>query len=114
MTDLLARLKDVARSGGGLDARCPAHADEHNSLSIDHRDGRWLINCHAGCAFRRSSMQLGSRLPSCLTRTTGQGARSSPSTTAQPRNRTRSLIEPDLHLEPEQSTAGEQRHRADP
>lgn len=49
MTDLLARLNGVSRSGDGWTARCPAHEDRHNSLSIHKRDGRWLIKCHAGC-----------------------------------------------------------------
>lgn len=37
MTDVLARLKNVVRSGEGWTARCPAHSDGRNSLSIDHR-----------------------------------------------------------------------------
>jgi hypothetical protein len=49
MTDLLALLKAVGRSGDGWTARCPAHDDGHNSLTIHHRDGRWLLKCHAGC-----------------------------------------------------------------
>jgi hypothetical protein len=49
MTDLLARLKGVEPSGDGWTARCPAHEDRHNSLSVHHRDGRWLVKCHAGC-----------------------------------------------------------------
>lgn len=53
MTDLLAQLKGVARSGDGWTARCPAHADRHNSLSIRHRDGRWLLKCHAGCGWQQ-------------------------------------------------------------
>jgi hypothetical protein len=52
MTDLLAQLKGVARSGDGWTARCPAHDDRHNSLSIHHRDGRWLLKCHAGCGWQ--------------------------------------------------------------
>jgi hypothetical protein len=42
----------VARSGDGWTARCPAHDDRHNSLSIHHRDGRWLLRCHAGCGWQ--------------------------------------------------------------
>jgi hypothetical protein len=53
MTDLLALLKGVVRSGDGWTARCPAHDDQHNSLSIHHRDGRWLLRCHAGCDWWR-------------------------------------------------------------
>lgn len=33
-------------------ARCPAHDDQHPSLSIsDGRDGRLLVHCHKGCQF---------------------------------------------------------------
>jgi hypothetical protein len=49
MTDLLAHLEGVRSSGDGWTARCPAHSDRHNSLNIHHRDGRWLLKCHAGC-----------------------------------------------------------------
>jgi putative DNA primase/helicase len=51
MSNLLAFLKNVARSGEGWSSRCPAHDDNRNSLSIDHRNGRWLIYCHAGCGW---------------------------------------------------------------
>src|SRR5260370_27954879 len=30
-------------------ARCPAHDDRNPSLSINQRDGKWLLHCHAGC-----------------------------------------------------------------
>ncbi|MCD4512792.1 toprim domain-containing protein [Brucella pseudogrignonensis] len=34
-------------------ARCPAHDDQHPSLSLsDGSDGRLLLRCHAGCGFR--------------------------------------------------------------
>ncbi len=59
MTDLLARLKNVVRNGDGWTARCPAHDDQRNSLSIHHRDGRWLLNCHAGCGFKKIIGALG-------------------------------------------------------
>jgi hypothetical protein len=52
MTDPLPLLKGVARSGDGWTARCPAHDDGHNSLSIHHGDGRWLLKCHAGCEWQ--------------------------------------------------------------
>lgn len=52
MTDLLNRLDNVRPSGDGWTARCPAHADQHSSLSVDCRDGRWLLKCHAGCDWR--------------------------------------------------------------
>jgi hypothetical protein len=52
MADLLTHFKGVARNGRGWTARCPAHGDRRNSLSIRYRDGRWLLKCHAGCDWR--------------------------------------------------------------
>jgi hypothetical protein len=58
MTDLLARLNGLSSSGDGWTARCPAHEDRHASLSIQNRDGRWLIkwlhrDCQAAWAAER-------------------------------------------------------------
>ncbi len=48
--DLLGRLEGVRPSGEGWVARCPAHDDQHASLSVGQGDdGRWLLHCHAGC-----------------------------------------------------------------
>jgi hypothetical protein len=42
----------VQRVGDGFTARCPAHEDDCNSLSIgEGRDGKILFRCHAGCTF---------------------------------------------------------------
>src|SRR3954449_1440367 len=49
MTDLLTRLGGIRKTATGWTARCPAHDDKQNSLSIHHRDGKWLLKCHAGC-----------------------------------------------------------------
>jgi hypothetical protein len=59
VTDLLARLNGAVRGGDGWTARCPAHNDRHNSLSVHHRDGRWLLKCHAGCAWQAVVAALG-------------------------------------------------------
>lgn len=49
--ELLCRLEGVRRSGEGWIARCPAHDDHRQSLSLGvGDDGRVLLNCHAGCA----------------------------------------------------------------
>ena len=47
---IIDKLKSVKKSANGWEAQCPAHGDKHSSLSIAHRDGRWLLNCHAGCS----------------------------------------------------------------
>lgn len=46
---LLAKLENVRRKGSGWMARCPAHADRANSLSIDLDAGKVLLKCFAGC-----------------------------------------------------------------
>jgi hypothetical protein len=46
---LLSRLSNVRPGRQGWSARCPAHDDRHNSLSIAERAGRVLLHCHAGC-----------------------------------------------------------------
>ena len=52
MTDIFAKLHGVRRSGDGWTARCPAHHDIENSLSIHRRNDKWLLWCHAGCGWR--------------------------------------------------------------
>ncbi len=50
LADVLSQLKKVKRGGSGYVALCPAHADDNPSLSISEgKDGRVLLNCHAGC-----------------------------------------------------------------
>jgi putative DNA primase/helicase len=48
----LARNLKAKRSGPGWIARCPAHEDHRESLSIGEGEaGRLLLNCFAGCSF---------------------------------------------------------------
>ncbi len=47
---VLEKLDGVRSSGDTTMARCPAHEDRHQSLSISSGDdGRVLLFCHAGC-----------------------------------------------------------------
>lgn len=47
---VLAKLEGVRPCGDGYAALCPAHNDQHPSLSIRAgNDGRVLLHCHAGC-----------------------------------------------------------------
>lgn len=47
---ILQRLQNVRKAGSGWTARCTAHDDRRNSLSISiGDDGRTLVHCHAGC-----------------------------------------------------------------
>jgi len=48
--EFFSRLQGLKQSGQGWLARCPAHDDQHQSLSVNiGDDGRILIKCHAGC-----------------------------------------------------------------
>jgi len=47
---LLSGLKGAKPSGSGWTAKCPAHDDRRQSLSLrEGDDGRALLTCHAGC-----------------------------------------------------------------
>lgn len=59
MIDLIARLNGVRRSGDGWTARCPAHEDANNSLSVSRGDRAWLLHCHAGCGWSMVVQKLG-------------------------------------------------------
>ena len=49
---VLSRLENVIETSSGWTARCPAHDDSMNSLSVgEGSDGRALVHCHAGCEF---------------------------------------------------------------
>lgn len=63
VADLLAKLAQVRRAGTGWTARCPAHDDRENSLSIgEGRDGRVLVKCFAGCDAAAIVAALGLKL----------------------------------------------------
>jgi putative DNA primase/helicase len=59
MVDILGRLKSVRRSGKGWTARCAADQDKQVSVSVNHRDGKWLLKRHAGCGFDTIVAALG-------------------------------------------------------
>ena len=47
---VLDRLDGVRKTPQGWSARCPAHEDHRNSLSVaEGMDGRVLLYCFAGC-----------------------------------------------------------------
>lgn len=49
--DVLSRLQGIRKAGDGWVARCPAHDDRRQSLSVGTGEGdRVLLKCHAGCS----------------------------------------------------------------
>jgi hypothetical protein len=60
---ILDMLKGVEKNAkGDWSAKCPAHDDKHSSLSVTHRDGRWLIYCHADCSVDAIVSALGIKI----------------------------------------------------
>lgn len=58
--DILSRLQNVRGGHGQWTARCPAHDDRQNSLSVgEGEDGRVLLHCHAGCDIEKIIAALG-------------------------------------------------------
>ncbi len=56
-------LSGLKRSGSEWAARCPAHDDQHQSLTIREKDdGRVLVHCHAGCTPIQIVTALGLRI----------------------------------------------------
>lgn len=50
LDEFVARLENLRKAGHGWGARCPAHVDRANSLSVaTGTDGRLLVHCFAGC-----------------------------------------------------------------
>jgi len=92
MVDLLARLKGVRRSGKGCTAQCPAHEDRQNSLSVHHRDGKWLLKCHAGCTWEAIIAAIGVEPSDLFDPSEGKGA-------SHPRNNRATAQLPGLTLD---------------
>ena len=58
--DILSRLQGVKGGGGQWSARCPAHDDKRQSLSISQgKDGQVLLKCHTGCTVESITSALG-------------------------------------------------------
>jgi len=92
MADIIALLKGVRRSGKGWTAKCPAHEDRQNSLSIQHRDGKWLLKCHAGCTWEAIIAAIGVAPSDLFDRGEGEGA-------SHPRNNRATAQLPGLTLD---------------
>jgi hypothetical protein len=61
--EFLGRLERVKRSGKGWTARCPAHEDQHASLSVSEGDDdRVLVHCFAGCTAGEIVAAMGLRM----------------------------------------------------
>jgi len=51
LQDILKRLNNVKKDNNGYNAKCPAHEDKHNSLSVTQKGDKLLMKCQAGCSF---------------------------------------------------------------
>lgn len=58
--EFISHLDGVKGSGNQRYARCPAHEDKHQSLSVSVADdGKILLNCHAGCTAKDITEAMG-------------------------------------------------------
>jgi Protein of unknown function (DUF3631) len=65
----------VTRAGAGFVTQCPAHDDQHASLSIgEGDDGRVLLKCHAGCDIEAIVSAFGLSMKDLYARRNGDGA----------------------------------------
>ena len=57
---VLEALDAVKQTPNGWSALCPAHGDQHNSLSVAQgKDGRVLLKCFAGCKITEVTAAMG-------------------------------------------------------
>ncbi len=73
LDELLSRLDHVKRASSGWSARCPAHHDRQNSLSIAEADGKVLLKCHAGCLTENVLRALGLGWPELFDHSSNRG-----------------------------------------
>ena len=59
LKEFLPKLRNVQASGSNHTARCPAHNDKQNSLSISNGDKGIVIHCHAGCTPESVMLAIG-------------------------------------------------------
>src|SRR5262249_7565128 len=50
LSEITSRLDNIKRYSGNTTARCPAHDDNRNSLSLTERHDKVMMFCHAGCS----------------------------------------------------------------
>jgi hypothetical protein len=83
-SELLSVFQQVRPAGSGWLARCPAHQDQRPSLSIGRgADGRWLLKCQAGCAFRSVVAAAGLEMRDLFPSTNGHEHNNGPQIVSQ-------------------------------
>jgi len=71
---VLGRLHGIRRTGKGWSARCPAHEDRQNSLSVAAGDdGRVLLKCFAGCPAEQIVAAIGLTMRDLFPAAEGRG-----------------------------------------
>jgi 5S rRNA maturation endonuclease (ribonuclease M5) len=69
--DFAELLSHVKRSGANFSARCPAHDDQHESLSFADGDKGVVLTCHAGCRVEAICGALGIPVAGLFTTSNG-------------------------------------------
>lgn len=50
LQEILLQLQNTKKNGNGYTAKCPAHTDKQNSLSLSEKSDKVVLYCHAGCS----------------------------------------------------------------
>lgn len=83
--ELIAHFDNVKGGNGQYTARCPAHDDKHNSLSIGTgKDGKILLCCQAGCNVEQIVDAANLKMPDLFVESTP--VRTTPIHTTNPEN----------------------------
>src|SRR5262249_48635601 len=67
LSEITSRLDNIKRYSGNLTARCPAHDDNRNSLSLTETHDKVMIFCHAGCSVNEVCAAIGIELKDLFT-----------------------------------------------
>lgn len=63
LDQILPQLENVKQRGDSYTARCPAHDDVENSLSLTSENGELLLHCFANCTFKQILAALPATAP---------------------------------------------------
>lgn len=73
--EILSHLDGVKGGDGQWIARCPAHGDTHQSLSVGvGKDGKVLLRCHAGCRTEDIAQAMGLEMKDLFVEDTAEQA----------------------------------------
>lgn len=97
--DVMERFAPLRKTRRGWSARCPAHDDQQNSLSLAvGHDGRYLLHCFAGCRPEAVVRAVGLELRDLFPRAGGR--RLAPTIECSPLDEARRAVQAEARRQP--------------